>query len=45
MSDLKLKKYNASVFDIEVLQRVGFWIEKKYSVLDFRINFFRLVRF
>ena len=39
-----LKKiYNASDFDLKVLQRVRFWIEKNYNALDFEIKIFRLV--
>ena len=33
-----------SDFDLKVLQRVSFWIEKKYNALDFELKFFRHVR-
>ena len=38
MSDFKIIKYNATDFDLKVLQRVRFWIEKKYNASDFEMK-------
>ena len=44
VSDFK-KKYNASGFDLKVLQRVRFWSDKKYNAVEFEIKFIRHVSF
>ena len=44
VSDFKIKKKNASDFDLTVLQRVRIWM-KKYYALDFEFKIFRHVRF